>query len=265
MPDVAADLTPGQRDAADEALTAGGMVVFTDAPVRADEATLRVRVAARRGDTERLRVTAPATFLTATGGYAPAQGVVSPEVAERLGLPATEVGLLLPGPVDRDQEADVSEVVRGISPSAMVYVERGYESPDEVAVIQLVLGVLGGVLMLGGTLTATFLALSDARPDLATLAAVGAAPRTRRGVAASYALVVGLVGSVLGAVVGAVPGVAVSYPLTRSFDPTGQAASHYLAVPWTVVGVVVVGLPLLVAALVGLTARSRLPLAARLE
>ncbi len=48
------------------------------------------------------------------------------------------------------------------------------------------------VLMLGGTLTATFLALSDARPDLATLSAVGASPRMRRGVAASYALVVGL-------------------------------------------------------------------------
>ena len=36
------------------------------------------------------------------------------------------------------------------------------------------------ILMLGGTLTATFLALSDARPDLATLAAVGASPRRRR-------------------------------------------------------------------------------------
>ena len=265
MPDIAADLTTEQREAADRALAAGGMVVFADAPVTADEATLRVRVAARRGEPERLRVTAPATFLTAGDGYAPAQGVVSPEVADRLGLDTTEVGLLLPGPVDREQEADVSEVVRGISPSALVYVERGYQAPDEVAVIQLVLGVLGGVLMLGGTLTATFLALSDARPDLATLAAVGAAPRTRRGVAASYALVVGLVGAVLGALVGAVPGVAVSYPLTRSFGPTGQAASHYLAVPWTVVGVVVLGLPLLVAALVGLTARSRLPLAARLE
>jgi putative ABC transport system permease protein len=57
----------------------------------------------------------------------------------------------------------------------------------------LVLGALGGLLMLSGTLTATFLALSDARPDLAALSAVGAAPRTRRVVAAAYALVVGLV------------------------------------------------------------------------
>jgi hypothetical protein len=61
-------------------------------------------------------------------------------------------------------------------------------------VAQLVLAGLGAVLMLGGTLTATFLAVADARPDLATLSAVGSAPRTRRAVAASYALVVGLVG-----------------------------------------------------------------------
>ena len=67
------------------------------------------------------------------------------------------------------------------------YVERGYQAPDETVILLLVLGGLGGVLMLGGTLTATFLALSDARPDLATLSAVGASPRTRRGVAAAYA------------------------------------------------------------------------------
>ena len=77
---------------------------------------------------------------------------------------------------------------------------------------------LAAVLMLGGTLTATFLALSDARPDLATLSAVGASPRTRRGVAAAYAVSVGVVGAVLGAAVGFVPGIAISYPLTRSYS-----------------------------------------------
>ena len=70
--------------------------------------------------------------------------------------------------------------------------------------------------MLGGTLTATFLALSDARPDLATLSAVGASPRTRRGVAAAYAVVVGWSARVLGAAVGFIPGIAVTYPLTSA-------------------------------------------------
>ena len=81
-------------------------------------------------------------------------------------------------------------------------------------IAQLILVGLGGLLMLGGTLTATFLALSDARPDLATLSAVGASPRTRRGVAAAYAVVVGFVGALLGAAVGFIPGIAITYPLT---------------------------------------------------
>ena len=123
---------------------------------------------------------------------------------------------------------------------------------------------LAGVLMLGGTLTATFLALSDARPDLATLSAVGASPRTRRAVAAAYAVSVGVVGAVLGAAVGFVPGIAVSYPLTRTYDLSG-GPSHYLAIPWLEIVALVVALPLLTALVVGLVARSRLPLVARLD
>ena len=124
----------------------------------------------------------------------------------------------------------------------------------------LILFVLGGVLMLGGTLTATFLALSDARPDLATLSAVGASPRTRRGVAAAYALVVGFVGAVLGAAVGFIPGIAVTYPLTGVYTAAGGAAkSHYLDIPWLLILALVIGLPLLTALVVGLAARSRLP------
>ena len=46
-------------------------------------------------------------------------------------------------------------------------------SDNETLILLGILFGLGAVLMLGGTLTATFLALSDARPDLATLSAVG--------------------------------------------------------------------------------------------
>jgi putative ABC transport system permease protein len=125
------------------------------------------------------------------------------------------------------------------------------------------------VLMLGGTLTATFLALSDARPDLATLAAVGAAPRTRRRVAGSYALVVGFVGALLGAVVGFIPGIAITWPLTYQpadyLGSSGMASGPYLDVPWLLVVGLVLVLPLLTAAIVGLSARASLPLVTRLE
>jgi putative ABC transport system permease protein len=75
---------------------------------------------------------------------------------------------------------------------------------------------------------------------------------------------VGLIGAVLGAAVGFIPGIAVSYPLTRNF--TGQAGpSHYLDIPWLLIGALVAGLPVLTAGVVGLLARSRLPVVARLD
>jgi putative ABC transport system permease protein len=147
---------------------------------------------------------------------------------------------------------------------AYVYTERGYQVSGSEKVVLWILFGLAAVLMLGGTLTATFLALSDARPDLATLSAVGASPRTRRAVAAAYAVSIGLVGAVLGAAVGLVPGIAISYPLTRSFTG-GPGPSHYLAIPWLQIVGLVVLLPALTAVVVGLLARSRLPLVARLD
>src|SRR6185503_19177716 len=90
------------------------------------------------------------------------------------------------------QEDALQESVNGIDPDASVYVERGFHD-NSMTVALLLLGAVGGVLVLGGTLTASFLALSDARPDFATLSAVGAA-RMRRFVAASYAGMIGLVG-----------------------------------------------------------------------
>ena len=136
--------------------------------------------------------------------------------------------------------------------------------PGSEKVVLWILFGLAGVLMLGGTLTATFLALSDARPDLATLSAVGASPRMRRAVAAAYAVSVGLVGAILGAAVGLVPGIAISYPLTRNF--TGSPGpTHYLEIPWLEIIGLVVLLPVVTALVVGLLARSRLPLVARLD
>jgi putative ABC transport system permease protein len=129
----------------------------------------------------------------------------------------------------------------------------------------LVLGVVGALLMTVGTLTATFLALADARPDLATLAAVGASPGSRRLVAGSYAAVVSLSGAVLGAAVGLIPGIAVTYPLTNRAGWSGHAgqSTHFLDVPWLLVGAIVLLLPLLTGLLVGSSVRSRLPRVSR--
>ena len=99
----------------------------------------------------------------------------------------TTTALLVRGTtIDRSAEDAIDEGVAGLEENASLYVERGYQD-DSTRIILLLLGSIGGVLVLGGTLTATFLALSDARPDFATMGAVGADPRTRRSVAAAYA------------------------------------------------------------------------------
>lgn len=260
-------LTDAERARVRDTLGRGGAVVFTSSPVDAAEVTLRGKVFGRHGHPQKLtRITVPALFLPVQpGAVSLLQGVIAPSVAHKAGVAPETVGLLASGTtISKQQEADVNEVMGGLTDNAYFYVERGYQDSNATKILLLILGCLGGVLMLGGTLTATFLALSDARPDLATLSAVGAAPRTRRGVAAAYAVVIGLVGAVLGALVGFIPGIAVTYPLTRPYS--GHVGpSHYLDVPWLLIGSLVVVLPLLTAAVVGLTARSRLPLVARLD
>ena len=259
------------------ALRAGRAVVFANDADDIGEAEFSVRQLVWGPDgrrPERTRHTWPALLVDAPPRL-PVQLILPSALAEETGVPVRTIGYHFPDPdLSTEVEQDLDEVVGGISEGAMLYVERGYQAPEEAMILILVLFALGGVLMLGGTLTATFLALSDARPDLATLAAVGAAPRSRRGVAASYALVVGFVGAVLGAIVGFIPGVAITYPLTTGMagvcvGTEGGAMrcdnpGPFLDVPWLMIAGLVLVLPLLTALVVGLTARSRLPLVSRL-
>ena len=249
----------------DAALGGGRAILFT---VRTDsDADITIRQetwlenSSEPESTKTATVAAELVAWQEAWGPAPSMSILPTSVAEDVGLDVVTTSLRVSGDIGAATETRIQESVAGAADGASLYVERGYERPDEALIILLVLGALGGVLMLGGTLTATFLALSDARPDLATLAAVGAAPRTRRRVAAAYALVIGFVGAILGAAVGFIPGIAISRPLT-SYTGNG---GPYLSVPWMLIAVIVIALPLLTAAVVGLTARSRLPLVARLD
>jgi len=219
--------------------------------------------------TKPVRVTAHAWFVDVHGRILPLVAVVSPRVARELGLTPRVAALYLSGgSIGRAAEENVAEAARAVDPGAAVYVERGYQAPGSVRAVRWILALLGLVLMLGGTLTATYLSLADAGPDLATLAAVGAARRVRRWVAGGYALGIALVGAVLGAAVGCVPGIAISFPLTRNSDVAadGRAlASHYLAVPWGLILAVVLAMPVGLALLVAATSRARLPLTRRLD
>ena len=264
-------LDPSVSTVADEALAAGRAVVFTVSADTAADVTIRRETWTADGTEPEATATddVPAQLVAWDQqelGPAPTTAVLPTAMADEAGLPVVTTQLRLTGDLDPGTETRIKEVVQGAVDGTYVYVERGYQRPDEALIILLVLGVLGGVLMLGGTLTATFLALSDARPDLATLSAVGAAPRTRRRVAAAYALVIGFVGAVLGAGVGFIPGIAISRPLTATFGSSGPGPDGpFLDVPWLLIVAIVLALPLLTAAVVGLSARSRLPLVARLD
>ncbi|MEQ7127448.1 ABC transporter permease [Actinopolymorpha sp. B11F2] len=265
------ELDADQREVVRRTLASGGAVVITDQPVDATTVKVSATYFDENGEPDEHRpVTVPAAFVDIPGPMAPLQAVLSPQAADRLDLEPVVTGLFVDGPIPAQAETNIGEAISAVSPDAGFQVERGYQAGGETQMVLLILAALGGGLMLAGTLTATFLALSDARPDLATLSAIGATPRTRRAVAASYAGTVGLLGAILGAAVGFVPGIAVSYPLTSfgwtDIDAEGRALpDHFLDIPWLLLAAVVVVLPLLTALIVGLATRSRLPLVARVE
>ncbi|MFW6868948.1 FtsX-like permease family protein [Nocardioides sp. CPCC 206347] len=260
------EMDAADRERANALLGDGGLVLLRGADDNGADAS-KVRVDVRQYvATEELpqpiaSATAKADVIQVQRPTPPAPALMSPEVVKELGLKVETVGVVLAGPISENTEKDIQEAFGALPVQPYFYVERGYQADSAVRIIQFVLGALGAILMLGGTLTATFLALSDARPDLATMAAVGARPRERRRVAAGYALFVGGIGALLGAPVGFIPGLAISQPLTRQFE-TGATS---MDVPWLLIVSVVVGLPLLTAAAVGACARGRLPLTARVE
>ncbi len=276
LPDALVGVAAADRARGEQALRGGGAVAFYSGDAAPDATTVRIvqHLSDATGEETDKRVAeVPAAFVQVDALTAGPAAVVSTAAAEKLGVAPSLVGLVVGrDQLTEDQEKAVQEAIAGVDDMTNLYVERGYQADDEALIAQLILVGLGAVLMLGGTLTATFLALSDARPDLATLAAVGASPRTRRGVAAAYAVVVGSVGAVLGAAVGFIPGIAVTYPLTTQnygmISPDGSSefgSGPFLDIPWLMILGLVLVLPLLTATVVGLFARSRLPLVARLD
>ena len=269
-------LSAADTGRARRALARGDVVALGGTGQRAADVTLVAEQLPTGDGTEVTQVgswTHHATVVRVVGASQPAAGVVPAAVAREAQMPVRQTALLVDGTtISQSAEDAIDEAVGGLDENGSLYVERGYHD-DFTRIVLLVLVGIGAVLVLGGTLTATFLALSDARPDFATMGAVGAEPRTRRLVAASYAGAIGLVGALLGAAVGFVPGIAVTFPLTSSSWAGPDATTtdglpvpgHFLDVPWLLIGGLVLGLPLVTAAVVALATRSRLPMVSRLS
>lgn len=261
-----------QLDATGETALSSGAAVVGDPDAINDDGKVVLEV---EGGEKTRQVALPAVLGDlGTGkvpsGPEPTLGLVliSPQTIKSLGIPwESRRAISAQGtPIQSEKvEAQVQQAVSGVDPQGGgAYVERGFQ--DSFALPFLALLGFGALAVLIGTMTATGLALSDARPDFSTLAAVGAAPRTRRLVAGAQAIVLATLGTLLGIAVGFAPGIAVTRPLTS--ESYGSAASGQVGpiiqVPWLLLGAIVVVVPLLAALAAMIFTRSKLPIVRRL-
>ncbi|GII55745.1 hypothetical protein Pth03_41340 [Planotetraspora thailandica] len=255
---------------AEAALRAGKAVVLDPGAVHNGKVGLMFQTQdGASADTDDL--TLPAVAARATGeGWA--RVVVSPEAIRKHGF-TTQTAFLVVDPVDYRVPPEAAQRITAelakLSPLQLTARLEAPRPADDTPLIFL-LAAAAAVLVLGMTFVATALAAAEARPDLAVMSAVGAAPRTRRAVKAGQALVIALTGVTLGVAGGLVAGVAARLPRTAGsmgapkFGADGTPLSAHPApftidVPWNLVALLVVGLPLLAALVCAVFTRSRLP------
>ncbi|MBO1753009.1 ABC transporter permease [Actinotalea sp. BY-33] len=255
---------PGSEEAA-AALARGEALVHDERALREDGTVeLAATVQDAQGSVLASLVIEPAARATGWASFL-YQLVLPPESIEALEgeARAQPVGLVARSAVDLDQ-AEVTalrDALEAVHPAMALEVERPYEYRDTTLslVILAVLGVVG----LGATWLAVGLAAAESRADLATLAAVGAAPRTRRLVAGAQAGVIAVTGTVLGVLAGALLGGVFVELQTASQSPLPDR-TWQLVMPWPGLATILLGLPTLAVLGMALATRSRLPLVRRI-
>ncbi|MBZ2198170.1 ABC transporter permease [Occultella gossypii] len=193
--------------------------------------------------------------------------LLSPEVADLLDPASVQarvapIGALVTTPGGLAQ-ADVDELRRslaGLGGGVSLQVEGMQNSRDTVGISLIVAGAALAIA-LAATGLSVGLAAAESRPDLATLAAIGASPGLRRKVAGAQAGVI----AVIGAVVGVGTGLALGYVLSLWQRTAGNwGALWEFTVPWPAVALLAVGLPALAIGGAMLLTRARLPMVRRI-
>jgi putative ABC transport system permease protein len=218
------------------------------------------------------RIRVPAVEVT-TGSYMGEtlpSFVISRQAAQRLGLPglATPPRYLVRAPrplsdAQRDQlrrlQTDLSFSISWAEPDPTLQSEE-----QDLRSILLALLAVAATIALGSVAAASALALSEARQDLATLGQLGATPAMTRRLMAAEAWLLATLGALLAAAIGlgpfAVQSLASWQVRPRLAIPLSPSP---LAVPWTLLVVVTLGIPALAAAAARLLGRSPAPLAPR--
>lgn len=218
-------------------------------------------------------VTVPAVAVTAP--VVAASALISPDAARQAGMSVTPIGSVwLPQQALSSADEQRITAAAGQSDDASVNVERGYT--DSTGAIAIALAIAAAVVAVGAAGIATGLAAADSQADLATLAAVGAAPRIRRTLSGFQCAVIALMGALLGSAAGLVPAAALWNSHTS--DATAMGAGVYnrltalietrpsgaLVVPWGSIALIVIGLPALSWLLAAGLTRSRMLMVRRL-
>lgn len=252
-------LTGAHAPDAVAALRAGKAVVFDSYLVADGRTTVRLdRSGAGAGTTHLL----PA--VVQRDGLAPAQIVLPPAAARRLGITAAPVAVVaddVRAPTHKEEQAARGAVAL-LGASSYLVVERGYQSRYDVGLLALVIGA--GIITLGSAAIATALSNEDGHGDLSTLAAVGASPRVRRLLSMSRSGVIAGLGTALGVAAGFVPAVGLVLAQRRldrmaSISIPSGLAARPLVVPWSNLAITVLLVPAIAVAVAGLFSRSRLP------
>ena len=181
-----------------------------------------------------------------------------------LGLEKTLAGLV--GAPDRmptpAEQAEAQKALLTVSPLGRLQIERGFERED-VMMYFSALFALALVVGLGATGIILSLAAVESRPDMATLSAIGASPRIRRRLASAQAAFT----TGLGAVIGTCLGIGFGFVLLLTFRSGSQAPAPdnwSLQIPWTLVAVIVLAVPLCAALGAYVLTRSHLPMTRRI-
>ena len=153
-----------------------------------------------------------------------ARVVVSPERAAELELTVSPVGALLYRASAPIALATLDEIRAGIATLEDVWVLGAEDTLGGTASLERLLLAIAVPVALATLGVSTAMVVAESRRDQAVLAAVGAAPGTRRRVIGSAALLLGLLAAVIAVPAGFVP-VTLVLQLT---DPTYPAV-----VPWT--------------------------------
>lgn len=259
--------------AAVQALAQGKVLVQDARFVRNGRATISVEIRSDTGNGSAAPVTRELTVpaFALDDPTDPVTGLMSPETARGLGLTLTAAGSVwLPGhETTSAQQQRADAAVSALAPGS-VQVERGYQATDSAIAIGLAVAAMAVAVAAAGITTG--LASADSQADLATLAAVGAAPRIRRSLSGFQCAVIAAMGALLGAAAGLVPAAALwwssqSSGEQSSYDATTGTIQLWqhgpLVVPWASVALVVLGLPLLAWLLAAGFTRSRVVLTRR--